>query len=59
VGLFFEANMNSIAEISKQAARETLTSVSARDVLAVICGLGLVVLICMATSGLDMSVGFF
>jgi len=51
--------MNSIAELFKQATPETLTSVSARDVLAIICGLGLVVLICMATSGLDMSVGFF
>lgn len=51
--------MNSIAKISKHAAPETLTGVSARDVLAVICGLGLVALICMATYGLDTSVGFF
>lgn len=51
--------MKSIAEISKQAAPETLTSVSVRDVLAVILGLSLVVFICMTTSGLDMSVGFF
>jgi hypothetical protein len=51
--------MNSITDISRQAAPETLTGVRARDVLAVICGLGLVVLICMATYGLDMSVGFF
>jgi hypothetical protein len=51
--------MNSIAEISKPAAPETLTGVSARDVLAVICGLGLLVLGCMATYGLDTSVGFF
>ena len=51
--------MISIAEISKQATSETLTSVSARYVLAIICGLRLVVFICMATSGLDMSVGFF
>jgi hypothetical protein len=51
--------MNSIAKISRQAASETLTGVSARDVLAVVCGLGLVALICMATNGLDTSVGFF
>jgi hypothetical protein len=51
--------MNSIAESSKQAAPEIQTGVRARYVLAVICGLVLVVLICMATSGLDMSVGFF
>ena len=51
--------MNSIAEISKQAAPETLTGVSAGDVLAVICGLALLVLGCMATYGVDTSAGFF
>jgi hypothetical protein len=29
------------------------------NALAVICGLGVLVFICMATSGLDMSAGFF
>jgi hypothetical protein len=29
------------------------------NAMAVACGLGVLVLICMATSGLDMSVGFF
>jgi hypothetical protein len=29
------------------------------NVAAIVCGLGLVVLICLATSGLDMSAGFF
>ena len=29
------------------------------NVMAVMCGLALVVLACMATSGLDMSPGFF
>lgn len=29
------------------------------DLLAVMCGLGVLVCICMATSGLDMSAGFF
>jgi hypothetical protein len=51
--------MNSIAEISNQAALETLTGVRARDVLAIICGLGLLVLGCMASYGVDTSVGFF
>ena len=44
---------NSIADNNQVAA--TLT----RDMLAVICGLGLVVFACMATNGLDMSVGLF
>ena len=51
--------MNSIAGISNPAASETLTGGSARDVLAVICGLGLLVLGCMASYGVDTSVGFF
>ena len=29
------------------------------NALAVMCGMGVLVLICMATSGLDMSAGFF
>jgi len=29
------------------------------NLIAMICGLAVVVFICMATSGLDMSVGFF
>jgi ribose/xylose/arabinose/galactoside ABC-type transport system permease subunit len=48
---------NSIADNNQVAA--TPASVSARDVLAVICGLGLVMFACMATNGLDLSVGFF
>ena len=29
------------------------------NALAVMCGMGVLVLVCMATSGLDMSAGFF
>jgi len=29
------------------------------NAMAVVCGMGVLVLICMATSGLDMSVGLF
>ena len=29
------------------------------NAMAVTCGMGVLVLICMATSGLDMSAGFF
>ncbi len=50
--------MNAISEVSTQAVSETQTSYIMRA-LAVICGLGVVVFVCMATSGLDMSAGFF
>jgi hypothetical protein len=30
-----------------------------RNAIAVICGLGVLVFVCLATDGLDMSVGFF
>jgi len=29
------------------------------NLIAMICGVGVVVFVCLATSGLDMSVGFF
>jgi hypothetical protein len=51
--------MNAISEVSAQAVPETRTNVYILNVLAIICGIGLVVLACLATSGLDMSVGFF
>jgi uncharacterized membrane protein HdeD (DUF308 family) len=51
--------MNSVAEVSTKAVPETQTSVTAVNVIAIICGLVVVVFVCMATSGLDMSAGFF
>jgi hypothetical protein len=50
--------MNAIPEVLTQAVPETPTNYL-MNVFAVICGLGLVVAVCVATSGLDMSVGFF
>jgi hypothetical protein len=50
--------MNAISEVSTQGVPETKTDYAV-SVIAMICGLGIVVWICMATSGLDMSVGFF
>jgi hypothetical protein len=50
--------MNAISEASTRTVSETLASY-ALHAIAVICGLGMVVLVCAATSGLDMSAGFF
>jgi len=50
--------MNTIPEVSTPAVPEAEANL-AMNVVAMICGLGIVVLVCMATSGLDMSVGFF
>jgi hypothetical protein len=50
--------MESVTKIAAEdisAARNNLMI----NVLAVICGLGIVVFACMATDGLDMSAGFF
>ena len=51
--------MNAISQVSKRAVPETQTNVYTLNVIAIICGLGVVVFVCLATSGLDMSVGFF
>ncbi len=50
--------MKAISEISTTAVPETQINYAV-NVVAMICGLGIVVAVCMATSGLDMSVGFF
>jgi hypothetical protein len=51
--------MNAISEVSTRAVPERQATVYALNVIAIICGLGVVVVVCLATSGLDMSVGFF
>jgi ribose/xylose/arabinose/galactoside ABC-type transport system permease subunit len=51
--------MKAISEVSTPAVSETKTNVNALNVIAIICGLGVVVFVCLATSGLDLSVGFF
>jgi tRNA threonylcarbamoyladenosine modification (KEOPS) complex Cgi121 subunit len=50
--------MSAILEVTTRAAPETQISY-ALNLIAMICGLGVVVFVCLATSGLDMSVGFF
>jgi hypothetical protein len=49
--------MDSVTKISAEAVPAANNLMT--NVMAVICGLGLVVFACMATSGLDMSAGFF
>jgi hypothetical protein len=51
--------MKAISEVSTRAVSETQTNVYILNMIAMICGLGVVVFVCLATSGLDMSVGFF
>lgn len=53
-----EGDMNAIAEVSTPAVSEAQTNY-VRNAIAVICGLGVLVFVCLATDGLDMSVGFF
>jgi hypothetical protein len=56
--VFFQgAKMDSAAKISDNAVPSTDTNLV--NVMAVMCGLALIVFACMATSGLDMSPGFF
>ena len=57
-GLFLEGDMNSISEVSTRVVSEAQTNYI-MNAIAVICGLGVVVLVCLATDGLDMSVGFY
>jgi hypothetical protein len=57
-GSTLEGDMSAIPEVTTRAVPETQINY-ALTLIAVICGLGVVVSVCMATSGLDMSVGFF
>jgi len=57
-GLTLEGDMNAISEVSTPAVSEEQTNYI-RNVIAVICGLGVLVFACLAADGLDMSVGFF
>ena len=50
--------MKAIPEVSTPAIPETQINYAV-NVIAMICGLGIVVCVCLATFGLDMSVGFF
>lgn len=57
-GSTLEGDMNAISDVSTQPVPVAQTNYAVNAV-AMICGLGIVVWVCMATSGLDMSVGFF
>jgi hypothetical protein len=50
--------MNAISGVSTRAVSEAQTNYILHAI-AVIFGLGVVVFVCVATDGLDMSVGFF
>jgi hypothetical protein len=52
------AKMDSVTRISDEAAPAAADKLFI-NVMAVMCGLALIVFVCMATSGLDMSPGFF
>ena len=53
-----EIVMQTIPEVPAQAIAEKQTNF-ALDLIAVVCGLLVVAFLCMATYGLDVSVGFF
>jgi hypothetical protein len=57
-GSILEGDMKAIPEVSAPAVPATQINYAV-NVIAIICGLGIVVCVCLATSGLDMSVGFF
>jgi hypothetical protein len=57
-GSTLEGDMIAIPEVSTPALPATQINYAV-NVIAMICGLGIVVCVCLATSGLDMSVGFF
>ena len=56
---FFQGfKMDNVAKISAEAVPAVANNLMV-NVMAVICGLALVVFACMATADLDMSAGFF
>jgi hypothetical protein len=50
--------MNTISEVIAPAVSKTYVR-HIMDFAAILCGLGVVMAACVATAGLDMSVGFF
>jgi hypothetical protein len=50
--------MHATPEVSTPAVPETQTNL-VLNLIAMICGLGIVVFVCLATSDLDRSAGFF
>ena len=50
--------MHTPPEVPSRAARQAQANLIV-NVAATVCGLGMIAFICVATSGLDISVGFF
>ena len=50
--------MNPISEVIAPAVSNPYSGYI-KDLAAILCGLSIVLVACMATSGLDISVGFF
>jgi hypothetical protein len=50
--------MNAISEVSTLAISEVQANYI-RNAIGVICGLGVLAFVCLATDGLDISAGFF
>jgi hypothetical protein len=57
-GSTLEGDMHPIPEVSTPAVPETQANFIL-NMIAIVCGLGIVVFVCLATSELDMSPGFF
>jgi len=57
-GSTLEGDMHATPEVSTPAVPETQTNL-VLNLIAMICGLGIVVFVCLATSDLDRSAGFF
>jgi hypothetical protein len=51
--------MDAVAKISAEAVVPASATNFIMNAMAVMCGLAVVMVACMATSGLDMSLGFF
>jgi hypothetical protein len=51
--------MNAISKVSVRIISDAPTDVHPLKTIALLCGLGLVASLCMASFGLDMGFGFF
>jgi hypothetical protein len=51
--------MNAISNVSLRAFPDTRNDIHPLQTIALFCGFALVILVCAATYGLDLSAGFF
>jgi hypothetical protein len=56
---YFEGEMHISPDAPAPAVAQTEANSFIVNLTAILCGLGLVAFICLATSGLDLSPGFF